>query len=279
MNPALQLDAVPDSETVQTRARQLKLFHLEKPLTLRFGNDFFRSLPEGPGVYLFHASDGQLLYIGQSSNLRARLGSYRHVGEGKHPRRTLRLVARIARIEWRECASAEAAIAEECRLLLEHRPPFNRAGVWKGDPWWLAVEVETGHLTLRLHREATPGSLGPLSPAARHRLVMVVRALLRLAWPAWRLSDFPRGLMASALPRECRLPLPSPSNFVEGLTAAIAGDLAALLAGLDALPSTATMTEQAFWQEERETLAKLRPLLVDSVATTTDRELKGSNHE
>lgn len=259
--------------------RQLKLFHLENPLTLRFGNDFFRSLPEGPGVYFFHGSDGQLLYIGQSSNLRTRLGSYRHVGEGKHPRRTLRLVARIARIEWRECASAEAAIAEESRLLLEHRPPFNRAGVWKGEPWWLAVQVETGHLTLRLQREATPASLGPLSPAARHTLSTLIRALLRLANPDWRLSDFPRGLMASAMPRECRLPLPSPSNFVEDLTAAVAGDLAALLAGLDALPSPSTVTEQTFWQEERETLAKLRPLIVDSVATTTDRELKGSHHE
>jgi excinuclease UvrABC nuclease subunit len=77
---------------------------------LRFGNDFFRSLPEGPGVYFFHGSDGRFLYIGQSSNLRSRLGSYRHVGEGKHPRRTLRLVARIARIEWRECASADEVI-------------------------------------------------------------------------------------------------------------------------------------------------------------------------
>lgn len=259
--------------------RQMKLFHMENPLTLRFGNEFFRSLPEGPGVYFFHGSDGQLLYIGQSSKLRARLGSYRHVGEGKHPQRTLRLVARIARIEWRECASAEEAIETERLLLLEHRPPFNRAGVWKGDPWWLAVEVDTGHLTLRLHREAMHGSLGPLSAAARHRLGTVVRALLHIANPGWRLSDFPRGLMASALPRECRLPVPSPSNFVEGLTAAIAGDLAALLAGLDALPPPPTLTELAFWQEERETLAKLRPLIVDSVATTTDRELKGSHHE
>jgi hypothetical protein len=220
-----------------------------------------------------------LLYIGQSSNLRARLGSYRHVGEGKHPRRTLRLVARIARIEWRECASAEAAIAEESRLLLEHRPPFNRAGVWKGDPWWLSVEVERDLLTLRLQREATLGSLGPLSPAARHRLGTVVRALLRLAWPAWRLSDFPRGLMASALPRECRLPVPSPSNMVEGLTAAVTGDLVALLAALDALPPPPTLTELAFWQEERETLAKLRPLTVDSVATLADRELMSAHHE
>ncbi len=259
--------------------RQLKLFHLENPLTLRFGNDFFRSLPEGPGVYFFHGSDGCLLYIGQSSNLRARLGSYRHVGEGQHPRRTLRLVARIARIEWRECAFAAEAIETERVLLLEHRPHFNRAGVWKGDPWWLAVEVETDHLTLRLQREATPGSLGPLSPAARHRLGTVVRALLRLAWPTWRLSDFPRGLMASALPRECRLPVPSPSNMVEGLTGAVTSDFAALLGGLDALPSPCTLTELAFWQEERETLAKLGPLAVDSVATLADRELMSAHHE
>lgn len=265
--------------TCAASPRQRKLFHLENPLTLRFGNDFFRSLPEGPGVYFFHGSDGQLLYIGQSSNLRARVGSYRHVGEGKHPRRTLRLVARIARIEWRECVSADEAVETERALLLEHRPPFNRAGVWKGDPWWLDVEAETGHLTLRLLREASPASLGPLAPAARHRLGTVVRALLRIANPAWRLSDFPRGLMAYALPRECRLPVPSPSNFVEGLTAAIASDLAALLAGLDALTSPATITEQTFWQEERETLAKLRPLLVDSVASLADRELMTSHHE
>ena len=54
--------------------RQLKLFHLENPLTLRFGNDFFRSLLEGPGVYFYRGSDGRLLYIGQSSNLRPPAG-------------------------------------------------------------------------------------------------------------------------------------------------------------------------------------------------------------
>jgi hypothetical protein len=259
--------------------RQLRLFRLADPLTVQFGVAFFRALTRSPGVYFFHDADGRLLYIGQSSDLRARLGSYRHVSLDRHPRRTRRLVAAVARIEWTLCPSAEAAVELESRLLLEHRPPSNRAGVWKGDPWWLAVEVETDYLTLRLQREATPGSFGPLSPVARHRLGTVVRALLRLVWPAWRLSDFPRGLMASALPRECRLPVPSPSNFIEGLTAAVTGDLAALLAGLDALPPSPTLTEQAFWQEEREILAKLRPLAVDSVATHADRELKGSHHE
>jgi hypothetical protein len=238
--------------------RQLKLFHLENPLTLRFGNDFFRSLPEGPGVYFFHGNDGRLLYIGQSSNLRARLGSYRHVDQSRHPRRTLRLVARVARIEWKECASADEAVELERILLLEYRPPFNRAGVWKGEPWWLALEAETGSLTLRLLREASPGGLGPLPPSSRHSLGTVVRALLRAASPTWTLSDFPLGLMSSAMPLECRLQVSSPSNFVRALTAALAGDLVALLAELEALPRPATATEQTYWQEERERLEKLK---------------------
>lgn len=237
--------------------RQLKLFHLENPLTLRFGNDFFRSLPEGPGVYFFHGSDGRLLYIGQSSNLRARLGSYRHVDQSRHPKRTLRLVARVTRIDWKECATADEAVELESTLLLEYRPPFNRAGVWKGDPWWLVIEVETSNLTLRLQRDTSPGSLGPLPPSSRHTLGTVIRALLRTASPTWTLSEFPRGLISSTFPLVCRLQVPSPSIFVEGLKAAFAGDLVALLAELEALPQPATITEQTYWQEERERLEKL----------------------
>lgn len=248
--------------------RQLKLFHVESRLAARFGSSFFHGIPASPGVYFFHGSDGLLLYIGQSSNLRARLGSYRHVGEGRHPRRTLRLVARVARIEWQECATAAEAIERERVLLLEHRPPFNRAGVWEGAPWWLAVEVETDHLTFRLDREPALGGLGPLSSAARRSLDTVVRVLLRLACPAWRLGDFPRGLMSAALPRECRLRVPSPAIFLEDFKAVLSGDLTDLLARLDALPPHSTVTEQAFWQEEREALVKLRPLLLDSLETT-----------
>lgn len=117
MSPAIQLDAILDSDPVHKRARQLKLFHLENPLTLRFGNDFFRSLAECPGVYFFHGSDGCLLYIGQSLNLRSRLGSYRHVDRSRQPRRTLRLVSRVTRVEWKTCTSADEAIETE-RVLL-----------------------------------------------------------------------------------------------------------------------------------------------------------------
>src|SRR5438045_2549964 len=105
------------------RTTQLRLFRIESPLSVRLGNQFFSSLPAVPGVYFFYASQGELLYIGQSSNLKARIGSYRHITLEKAARRTLRLVHRTARIEWKACTTATEAVEVERVLLLEHRPP------------------------------------------------------------------------------------------------------------------------------------------------------------
>ena len=107
-------------EAVQTSLKQLKLFHIENPLSVRLGSDFFRAIPSVPGVYFFHGKDGELLYIGQSLDLKARIGSYRHVTPEKNPKRTLKLVHRIVRIEWKECASQAEAVELERVLLLEH---------------------------------------------------------------------------------------------------------------------------------------------------------------
>ena len=59
-------------------SKQPQLFKIENPLTLRLGNEFFRGLPSVPDVYFFFGRDDELLYIGQSSDLKARLGSPTH---------------------------------------------------------------------------------------------------------------------------------------------------------------------------------------------------------
>ena len=146
------------------RPRQLRLFNLRDPLTVRFGAHYFRSLPAQPGVYLFYGSEDDLLYIGQSSDLKTRIGSYRHVTTDKNPGRTLRLVSRITRIEWRTCITAAEAVELERILLLEHRPPFNRAGVWQGDPWWLNVKIEAGK-----------GTIQSLAKSIRHGVTRLTR--------------------------------------------------------------------------------------------------------
>ncbi len=239
------------------RPRQLRLFHLENPLTSRFGQAFFCGLPQVPGVYFFYDAQERLLYIGQSSDLRARLGSYRHVTEERHSRRTLRLVARVVRIEWWECSSAAEAIREESLLLLEHRPPFNRAGVWIGDPWWLSSSVSDGALELCLSHEESPGCTGPMPASFRHSLPALIRCWLRIEHPDWSLAHFPCGFMNGVLALEISVPACCPEQLQGWLVLACDGHVEDMLAALDALPAPVTHTEQEFWREERTKVERL----------------------
>lgn len=143
---------------------QLRLLETVGPLPSRLGGSFFKNLPAVPGVYFFFNKEGLLLYIGQSNNLKARLGSYRHVVPERHPKRTLRLVNSIAKVEWQICETHDEAKRLEASLLLEHKPPFNRAGVWQGQPWWLRIEWLQENILLK-HKQYTsvvPDNVKPI---------------------------------------------------------------------------------------------------------------------
>jgi hypothetical protein len=84
------------------------------------------------------------------------------VSPERHPRRILRLVHRIARIEWQTCETPESAIELERVLLLQHRPPFNRAGTWQAPPWNLQITATQDHLHFTLTQTEVP----PPAPAA-----------------------------------------------------------------------------------------------------------------
>jgi hypothetical protein len=241
-------------EALQTSLKQLKLFHMENPLSIRLGSAFFRSLPSVPGVYFFYGREGVLLYIGQSLDLKARIGSYRHVTPEKNPKRTLKLVHRIIRIEWKECATQTEAIELERVLLLEHRPPFNRAGVWKGDPWWLKIEAVSDRLNLELVREES--DTGPHPPAFRYVLGSLVRCLYRMSLPSAPLSAYPHGVFDAAVPLTLSLPLPEAREAAESLRAYADGIHGPLLSRLEGLPLGASESEQEYWQEELKHLQK-----------------------
>ena len=234
------------------RSRQAALFRLGSVMCERFGDGYFAALPTGPGVYFFSDDAGRLLYIGQSSSLRARIGSYRYVTQGKHPRRTLRLVARIHRIEWELCETAAGAIGRESELLLEKRPPFNRAGVWKGDPWWLSARTGSDVLQLRLSREK--GGIGPLPPAFRHVFGSLARCVYRTSLPDVPEHRYPCGLMKAAVPLSLSLRLPEPQRAMQHFAEGASGGMEALLQLLDELPEPASPLMQEFWLEERERL-------------------------
>ncbi|MGA9778816.1 MAG: hypothetical protein WBS33_11160 [Verrucomicrobiia bacterium] len=56
-------------------AGQLWLFPPPKPLVERLGDDFFRALPSGPGVYLMCGATEGVLYVGRARNLRKRMSA------------------------------------------------------------------------------------------------------------------------------------------------------------------------------------------------------------
>ena len=110
---------------------QLWLFPPPKPLVDRLGKEFFRKLPARSGVYLMCGPEHGVLYVGRASNLRKRLASYRIANPERLPRRMIRLLHRVTRIEYDECADEATARWREEMLICVLAPRFNRAGkVW-----------------------------------------------------------------------------------------------------------------------------------------------------
>ncbi|MDQ3518058.1 MAG: excinuclease ABC subunit UvrC, partial [Gemmatimonadota bacterium] len=83
-------------------------------------------LPDGPGVYLWKAGDGTMLYVGKAKKLRSRVRSYFASDHVESPR-TRHLVNQIADVETIVVPTEAHALILEANLIKEHRPRFNIA--------------------------------------------------------------------------------------------------------------------------------------------------------
>jgi predicted GIY-YIG superfamily endonuclease len=174
---------------------QILLFPDPRPLVERLGRDFFRQLPERPGVYLMRDVNNTVLYVGKAKNLRKRLCSYRVANPDRMPRRHLRLLRAVERIELQECADETAALARESELLRALKPKFNRAGTWPSKPRFLVWRC-TG-TALELTVTETPTSedrqLGPMGSGANYLRVVLARLLWFGVRPERGFAGMPAG--------------------------------------------------------------------------------------
>src|SRR4051812_45500097 len=147
---------------------QLLMFPDPRPLVERLGCEFFRQAPEYPGVYLMRDASEVVLYVGKAKNLRKRLNAYRVANPDRMPRRHLRLLRAVARIELQQCVDEAAALAREAELLLALKPRFNRAGKWRGPPRFLVWRrvAERLHLAVMEMPEGDWQAFGPLGSGA-----------------------------------------------------------------------------------------------------------------
>jgi hypothetical protein len=176
-------------------AGQQFLFAPAKPLVQRLGKKFFRKVPPQPGVYLMRDATGEVVYVGKAKNLRQRLRSYRVANPEHMPRRHLRMVREVARIDFDLCPNESAALAREARLLQRLKPKFNRAGVWPGKAQFLTWRFTDYAAQFSVH-EVPPlgwerfGSLGGYAPRLHGS---VVRLLWLALNPQTGFSRLPHG--------------------------------------------------------------------------------------
>jgi excinuclease ABC subunit C len=124
-----------------------------------------RTLPDAPGVYLFHGADGELLYVGKARSIRKRVASHFSGGE-------TRLTSRVDRIDTLVTATEAEALLAEQSFIKRHRPRFNiRLRDDKSYPY-VAVSLDEEfprvYFTRERHR-AGRAYFGPFSSAKRVR--------------------------------------------------------------------------------------------------------------
>ncbi len=124
-----------------------------------------RELPDSPGVYLFHAGDGEIIYVGKARSIRKRVASHFSGGE-------TRLTSRVDRIECLVTSTEAEALLAEQSFIKRHRPRFNiRLRDDKSYPY-VCVSLDEDYPRVYFTREKhRPGRayFGPFSSAKRVR--------------------------------------------------------------------------------------------------------------
>ena len=128
-------------------------------------------LPSVPGVYVFTAREGRVLYVGKSNDLRARVKSYFYGDERK---RIDDMLAEVTGVRGIPTPAGEAeALVLEARLIKSHEPKYNRRGkTWRAGAY-LKLDTSEAFPRLKVVSTAKPGDhnvyLGPFTNGSAAR--------------------------------------------------------------------------------------------------------------
>jgi len=139
-------------------------------------------VPRVSGVYMFLDRNGDILYVGKSKNMRARVRSYFH---GDSRTKVSGLLQLAAKIEWERCDTEIAAQVRELVLIRQHNPPFNRQGKQRAGACW--ITATTGpEPRLKVVRVGSDDSV--LGPFRSQQAARKVAEALTRAGPPWEMQ-------------------------------------------------------------------------------------------
>ena len=83
-----------------------------------------KNLPMKPGVYIMHASDGEVIYVGKAKLLKNRVTQYFRSNKA-HSTKVRAMVENIADLEYIVTDTELEALILECNLIKKHMPKYN----------------------------------------------------------------------------------------------------------------------------------------------------------
>jgi predicted GIY-YIG superfamily endonuclease len=198
---------------------QLLLISDPRPLDKSLGKKFFKNAPKRAGVYLMRDANDKVLYVGKAKNLRQRIRNYRVANPDKMPRRHLKMVRQVARIEFQLCYNEAAALKHESKLIRTIKPKFNRAGVWPGKSRFIVWRLAQNQLELAITEvpEPTWRRFGGTVGVSRY----LHESLSRLLWlalnPARNYAELPAGWSRGVFGETALIQCGEFSNKIESL--------------------------------------------------------------
>ena len=137
-----------------------------------------RTLPTGPGCYLYKNAEGEVIYVGKAKNLRSRVRSYFLAASQAHAK-TGSLMREAVDLEYITVANEHEALALENNLIKQRKPRFNI--LLRDDKTYPYIKLTLGDrhpkvfVTRRLRKDGG-AYFGPYFPGnLAHRLADVVR--------------------------------------------------------------------------------------------------------
>jgi excinuclease ABC subunit C len=137
-----------------------------------------RTLPTGPGCYLYKNAEGEIIYVGKAKNLRARVRSYFAEANQLANAKTGSLMREAVDLEYITVANEREALALENNLIKQRKPRFNI--LLRDDKTYpyIKLTLQDRHpkvfVTRRLRKDGG-AYFGPFFPGnLAHRLVDVI---------------------------------------------------------------------------------------------------------
>ncbi len=131
-----------------------------------------RSLPKGPGIYLFKDAQGRVLYIGKGKDLRSRVSSYFQSSADLLKTRgpeIASMIGQVVDLDFLDCETEVDALLQENRLIKDIQPQYNER--LRDDKSFPYLEITTsddfaGVYVTRTPRHKGSKLYGPFTSAA-----------------------------------------------------------------------------------------------------------------